>query len=152
MRKVAVVPLGLLVAAWIATACARGDEAAVRVAQSSSSAGEVFFPTWSTDLVPKAGVSGILVERDECLFTQSMGADRLVLWQEGYSFAEGRVLDPSGQPIVRVGEALHGVGGYMSGWRWAEEFTGTRIPARCRPTGDQPMVMLYGVEPGPLPA
>jgi hypothetical protein len=62
MRKPLVLALGLMaVAAWIAVACGEVDEQSpVRVADAISSEAEVFFPTWSSDIVPKGGVTGIL--------------------------------------------------------------------------------------------
>jgi hypothetical protein len=50
--------------------------------------------------------------------------------------------------LVREGEALHGAGGYGSDWQWAEEIVGEPIPARCRPDGDEPIVLIYDVQPG----
>jgi hypothetical protein len=112
---------------------------------------KVLFPTWSFDVRPKAGISGVPIERSGCLFLRSHGRDVLALWEEGYSYADGAILDSSGRPVVRVGEVLHGGGGYGPGWKHAEKMTGETIPARCRPGGAEPYVLIYDVKRGPLP-
>ena len=110
----------------------------------------VFFPTWSfPGARPSAIVSGRLIEGDGCLFLRSFGEKLLPLWEEGYSYAEGALLDSSGHPVVRVGEVLHGGGGHFSEWQHAEELVGERIPQRCRPGGAEPWLLIFDVRAGP---
>lgn len=73
----------------------------------------IFFPTWSAEgELPTGVVQGVLVERDGCLFLVSSGTETLIVWDDEYAFADGSLLGPSGNPIVRIGETLHGGGGY----------------------------------------
>ena len=110
----------------------------------------VFFPTWSfPGARPGAIVSGRLIESDGCLFLRLSGKRNLPLWEEGYSCAEGALLDSSGQPVVRVGQVLHGGGGHFSKWQHAEELVGEPIPERCRPDGVEPWLLIYDVRAGP---
>jgi hypothetical protein len=111
---------------------------------------EVFFPTWTGEDRPQAIVTGLLTERDGCLFLRANGQEVLALWERGYSYAGGVLLDPSARPVVRVGELLHGGGGYGSSWQHAEDLVGGRIPPRCRPEGVEPFALIYDVEPGPF--
>jgi hypothetical protein len=97
---------------------------------------------------PLAGVSGVLTERRGCLFLVSPDADVLLLWEGGYSYMDGLLLGSSGQPVVRVGDFLHGTGGYGSDWEWAEEIVGEPIPMRCRPDRAEPIALIYDVQPG----
>jgi hypothetical protein len=118
----------------------------------SPGGGDVFFPTWSTDgPVPAGQVTGTLVERDECLFLESGEALVLPLWEASYRYADGVLSGPDGEPLVRLGEVLHGGGGYGASWAWAERVTGRAIPERCRPQGVEPMALIYEVAPGPIP-
>jgi hypothetical protein len=121
----------------------------VGCAARSGQEDEVFFPTWTADARPGAIVTGVLTERDACLFLRSNGEEVLTLWEEGYSYSGGALLDSSGQPVVRVGEVLHAGGGYGSDWQHAEEIIGEPIPARCRPDGAEPWALVYDVQPGP---
>ena len=114
--------------------------------------GEVFFPTWTANERPTAIVAGVLIERDACLFLRSDGHEALALWEEGYAYADGALLDSSGWRIARVGQSLHGGGGYGSDWEHAEEIIGTSIPLRCRPAGSEPWVLVYEAQPGPPPS
>lgn len=106
---------------------------------------DVLFPTWVSDERPLADVSGILIEHDGCLFLRSAGEDHLILWERGYSFADGAILDASGIPIARLGDVVSGGGGYGGSRAWAEEITGTTIPNACVPSGAEPFVRLYDV-------
>ena len=108
----------------------------------------IFFPTWNADGdVPAGIVQGTLVERDGCLFLTSSGTETLIVWDDEYAFADGSLLAPSGEPIVRIGETLHGGGGYY-GRAHAEKVSGTSIPDRCVPHNVDPFALIYGVEAG----
>jgi len=112
----------------------------------------LFFPTWNPDgPVPTGVVQGVLLEDHRCLFVEANGQRTLVLWQEGLGFEEGMLLDPAGAPIVRVGELLHGGGGYHSDRSYFEELAGEEIPERCMPdSGGDGFAHIYGVEAGPF--
>jgi hypothetical protein len=105
----------------------------------------VFFPTWEAPIRLEAWVSGMLVERDRCLFLDH--GDRLVLllWEPGYSYRDGVLFDLAGDPVVRAGEMLHGGGGYTTdpGWLLDEP-----VPERCRPKGSEPYAQIYDIAPG----
>jgi hypothetical protein len=120
--------------------------------RGGTAGGEVFFPSWGSaegkDL-PLAGVYGVLTERDGCLFLGAPEGAVLPLWEGSYSYRDGSLLDSSGRTVVRVGESLHGTGGYGSDWKWAEEIVGEAIPDRCRPDGAEPIALIYDVEPWP---
>ena len=111
----------------------------------------MFFPTWHrSDSLPTAGVSGILVERDRCLFLKGPGSEQLALWEDVYSYVKGALYDSSGTLLARVGEAVHGGGGGYSDRGYAEELVGQPIPNRCLPGGADPYyVLIYEVQPGP---
>jgi hypothetical protein len=115
--------------------------------------GTIFFPTWGPrgeHAVPAAGVYGILIERDGCLFLRRDGSDHLALWERGHRYIGGVLLDldPSHHTIGRVGDSLQGTGGYYSDWKWAEEIVGEPIPMRCRPNGAEPIALIYDVQRG----
>jgi hypothetical protein len=116
----------------------------------TGSSGEVFFPTWSGTDRPSAIVSGELTERDRCLFLRSDDQEVLALWERGYSYAHSVLLGPSGRPVVREGEVLHGGGGFGSDRRAAEFIIGEPVPQRCRPDGAEPYALIYDVRPGPF--
>ena len=128
-----------------------GDEwqPAWRPARSPEPAREVFFPTWSGEERPAAIVTGTLTERDRCLFLRSDGQEVLALWEEGYSYASGVLRDSLDRPVVRVGDTLHGGGGYGSDWQHAERLVGEPMPSRCRPEGAEPYALIYHVKAGP---
>jgi hypothetical protein len=79
----------------------------------------------------------------------------LVAWEDGMGFEDGLLLATSGSPIARVGEVIHGGGGYYGGdlgRSHIEELSGQSIPERCIPdgtAGDQ-FAIIYEVEPGPF--
>lgn len=106
----------------------------------------MFFPTWSGDERPAALISGVLVERDDCLFLATGVDDVLLLWDESYRYAGGAILDESGSVVARPGDVVQGGGGYGSDWAHAEEITGTSIPERCRPNGVEPYALIYEAE------
>jgi hypothetical protein len=106
---------------------------------------DVLFPTWTSDVVPGAIVTGLLVEHDGCLFIRSASGDHLALWERGYSFADDAIL-AGPRPVARLGDRVSGGGGYYSDRAWAEEITGTAIPDRCVPSGAEPFVLVYDVE------
>jgi hypothetical protein len=106
----------------------------------------VFFPTWEAPIRLEARVSGVLVERDGCLFLDRGDQVVLPLWEPGYSYRDGVLFDLAGRPVARVGEMLHGGGGYTAdpGWLLDEP-----VPERCRPEGPEPYARIYDVAPGP---
>ncbi|MGH2725279.1 MAG: hypothetical protein ACRDI0_13675 [Actinomycetota bacterium] len=94
-------------------------------------------------------MTGIFTERNGCLLLRSNGEEVLALWEEGYSYADGTLLDSSGRSVVGVGEALHCGGGYGSDWQHAESLIAEPIPDRCRRQGAEPWVLIYDVQAGP---
>jgi hypothetical protein len=70
----------------------------------------------------------------------------LALWEDGYGFEEGSLIDSSGEPVAGVGATIHGGGGYGSDRAWAEGLVGEPIPDRCSPEGVEPLVLIYDVE------
>ena len=110
---------------------------------------QVFFPTWEANSRPEAIVTGVLFERERCLFLRIASQDALVLWEKGYSYADGTLFDFAGQPVARVGQTIHGGGGYGSDWDHAEQLADQPIPDRCRPSGTEPWVLIYDVKTGP---
>lgn len=112
----------------------------------SVTAETVFFPTWSGDERPLALISGVLIERDDCLLIATGVDDALLLWEAGYRYHDGAILDESGTVVARTGDAIQGGGGYVSDWAHAENITGTSIPDRCRPEGVEPFALIYDVE------
>lgn len=116
----------------------------------------LFFPTWSAEgAVPGGIVQGTLVEDDRCLFVERNGLRTLVAWEDGMGFEDGTLLDTSGSPIARVGEVIHGGGGYYGGAlgkSHIQELSGESIPDRCipdGPTGDA-YAIIYEVKSGPF--
>jgi hypothetical protein len=109
-----------------------------------------FFPTWNGKDRPQAGVSGVLTEHDQCLFLAANGEEVLALWEAGYFFADGMLLDSVGLPVARVGDLISGGGGYGSDWTVAEQIVGRAIPDRCRPAGTEPYALIYDVRAGPF--
>ncbi|HET9249097.1 MAG TPA: hypothetical protein VFP13_04050 [Actinomycetota bacterium] len=112
----------------------------------------LFFPTWEPENgVPGAIVSGTLVEDDRCLYLDN-GTRSLVVWEAGMGFEDGALLDGSGSPIARLGETIHGGGGYYGDLGHIERLSGDPIPERCIPearNGDE-FAIIYGVEAGPF--
>lgn len=109
----------------------------------------IFFPTWNAGgIVPAGIVQGVLVERDGCLLVAASGEEALVLWDDGYGFVNDSLLAPSGDVIVRVGELLHGGGGYFADREHAEDLSESSIPERCIPEGAEPFAVIYNVEAG----
>lgn len=109
----------------------------------------LFFPTWDPgDAVPTGIVQGVLVEDDRCLFVEAHGVRTLVVWEEWMGFADGSLLDAGGEPIARVGDVVHGGGGYHSDRAHIEGIVGREIPDRCMPAGDEPFALVYEVEAG----
>jgi hypothetical protein len=113
----------------------------------------LFFPTWSAEGdVPAGQVFGTLIKDDRCLYLEANDQRTLVVWEDGMGFEDGRLLDPSGSPIARVGQMIHGGGGYYGGNRsHIEDLSGESIPERCVPgeNGDR-FAIIYEVEAGPL--
>lgn len=115
----------------------------------------LFFPTWSAEGdVPAGIVQGTLVLEERCLFVERNGLRTLVAWEDGMGFEEGTLLDTSGSPIARVGQVIHGGGGYYGGAlgkSHIQELSGESIPERCNPdpTGDA-YAVIYEVESGPF--
>jgi hypothetical protein len=134
----ALVRVGLVALVSLAGACSRADVD-----------DGIFFPRWSADDAPTAIVGGVLVERDGCLFLRSGGTEALALWEDGYGFEEGSLIDSSGEPVAGIGATIHGGGGYGSDRAWAEGLVGEPIPDRCIPEGVEAFVLIYDVEPGP---
>ncbi|MCI0632835.1 MAG: hypothetical protein L0206_02805 [Actinobacteria bacterium] len=134
----ALVRVGRAVLVALLSACSRAD-----VDEG------IFFPRWSADDAPTAIVGGVLVEREGCLFLRSGETVALALWEDGYGFEEGSLIDSSGEPVAHVGEAIHGGGGHGSDRTWAEGIVGEPIPDRCIPEGVESFVLIYDVEPGP---
>lgn len=137
-----------------ATLIARAEDGAVLQEREftwgdASLPSDVFFPTWTGDDRPLAIVTGSLVERDRCLLLRGGGSEVLVLWEEGYTYVEGALRDESGGVVARVGDVIHGGGGYGSDWQQAEGVVGEPIPQRCRPKGAEPYALIYDVERGP---
>jgi hypothetical protein len=116
----------------------------------------LFFPTWSAEgAVPSGIVQGALVEANRCLYVERNDRRTLVAWEDGMGFEDGTLFATSGSPIARVGEVIHGGGGYYDGVlgrSHVEELSGESIPERCipdGPTGDR-FAVIYEVEPGPF--
>jgi hypothetical protein len=110
-----------------------------------------FFPKVQGEITMQAGVYGVLTERDGCLYLTANDQDVLALWDQEYWYTDGTLLDSVGLPVAKVGEEVHGGGGYGSDWSWAEEQIGQAIPDRCRPDGAEPFAVIYDVAPGPPP-
>ena len=110
----------------------------------------LFFPTWEAGGdAPGAIVTGVLVEKDRCLFLETDGQRALVIWEGGLGFENGALLDSSGNPIASVGETIHGGGGYFRDRRHIENLAGEPIPERCVPTGNgDGFALIYEVEAG----
>jgi hypothetical protein len=112
----------------------------------------LFFPTWDAGGDVRGGiVQGVLVEKDRCLFVEANGRRTLVVWDAGLGFEDNALLDSAGDPIARVGETIHGGGGYFGDRRHIENLAGEPIPERCVPTGDgDGFALIYDVEAGPF--
>jgi hypothetical protein len=125
---------------------------AVSGRKAASGGDGVFFPTWTSESRPESIVTGVLAEHDRCLLLGSSDPERpkevLPLWEKGYSYSNGELLDSSGEAVVSVGEELHGGGGYYSDWKYAEQLAERTIPTRCRPDGDEPFAVIYDVKTG----
>lgn len=111
-----------------------------------------FFPTWEAEGdVPAGIVQGVLIEEDRCLFVEANGQRTLVVWEGGLGFEDGALLDSDGDPIARVGETIHGGGGYFGDRRHIEDLAREPIPGRCVPQGDgDRFALTYEVEAGPF--
>lgn len=138
---VALVASGLALA-LVASAFLFGDNDPPGVGPAQ---GDVFFPTWASSARPAGIVEGRLVERRGCLFLESGSRLDLALWERGYTYDSGVLKDPSGQPVVRVGETVFGGGGYGSDWAAAEEIVGESIPSHCRPTEAEGYAVVYDI-------
>ena len=112
----------------------------------------LFFPTWdASGGVPTGIVQGILVEEDRCLFVEANGQRTLVLWEAGMGYEDGTLFDRRGDPIVRVGELIHGGGGYYGDRAHMERLSGESIPERCILGGDgDRFAIAYEVVAGPF--
>jgi hypothetical protein len=112
----------------------------------------LFFPTWDAgEDVPAGQVQGVLVEEDRCLFVEAHGRRTLVAWEAGLGFENDALLDSAGDPIAKVGETIHGGGGYFGDRRHIESLAGEPIPERCFPVGDgDRFALIYDVEAGPF--
>ena len=113
----------------------------------------LFFPTWSAEgAVPAGIVQGTLVRDDRCLYVQRHGQRTLVAWEDGMGFEDGTLLDTSGSPIARVGQIIHGGGGYYgNNQAHIEELSGDSIPERCVPgPGGDGFAIIYEVKAGPF--
>jgi hypothetical protein len=113
----------------------------------------LFFPTWSAEGdVPAGQVQGALVEDGRCLFVEAGDQRTLVAWEDGMGFEDGSLLDTSGYPIARVGDVIHGGGGYYDSRQHIEDLSGERIPERCVPRGEKGdrFALIYEVEAGPF--
>jgi hypothetical protein len=110
----------------------------------------LFFPTWDAGGDAPGGiVQGVLVEENRCLFVDANGERALVVWEAGLGFEDDVLLDSSGDPIARVGEAIHGGGGVFPDRRHIENLAGEPIPERCVPMGkDDGFALIYDVEAG----
>jgi hypothetical protein len=116
----------------------------VRSDRSPSDSAKVLFPTWEGDARPAALVGGMLTEHDGCLFLGGADGEELALWESGYSYANGSLLDADGHVVARLGDWISGGGGLL-GERGAEQVIGTKIRAACVPSGPEPFVMIYDV-------
>jgi hypothetical protein len=113
----------------------------------------LFFPTWDPGGEVVAGeVEGTLIEDDRCLYVEANDQRTLVVWEDGMGFEDGRLLDPSGSPIARVGQMIHGGGGYYGRNRsHIEDLSGESVPQRCVPTGrGEWYAIIYEVGEGPF--
>jgi hypothetical protein len=111
----------------------------------------LFFPTWSAEgAVPGGRVQGTLVEDNQCLFVERHDQRALVAWEDGMGYEDGTLLDVSGSPLARVGEVIHGGGGYYGHNRHhIEQLSGETIPERCFPdSGRERLAIIYEVEAG----
>jgi hypothetical protein len=99
----------------------------------------LFFPTRSAEgAVPAGIVQGALVEANRCLYVEGNDRRTLGAWEDGMGFEDGTLLATSGSPTARVGEVIHGGGGYYDGVlgrSHVEELSGESIPERCIPEG-----------------
>ena len=97
-------------------------------------------------------VEGRIIEDDRCLYVEANDQRTLVVWEDGMGFEDGTLLDGAGAPIARVGEVIHGGGGYYGRNRHhIEQVSGETIPERCIPTGrGEWYAIIYEVEAGPI--
>jgi hypothetical protein len=117
----------------------------------------VFFPTWSPDGPVAAGVvEGVLFEADGCVYIRANGQRTLPVWEGGLGWADSALLGSDGEPIARVGEVIHGGGGWYggaSGRAHLEELGGEPIPERCIiDQGADRFAVIYSVAAGPFPS
>jgi hypothetical protein len=113
----------------------------------------MFFPTWDASGDRPTGiVQGVLVEADRCLFVELGERRTLVAWEAGMGYEDGALLDRQGDSIARVGELIHGGGGYYGGNQThIENLSGESIPDRCVPEGSgERFAIIYEVEAGPF--
>jgi hypothetical protein len=113
----------------------------------------LFFPTWSAEgAVPAGVVQGTLVKDDRCLYVERHGQRTLVAWEDGMGFEDGTLLDTSGSRVARVGQIIHGGGGYYGNNQGhIEELSGASIPERCVPgPGGDRFAIIYEVKAGPF--
>jgi hypothetical protein len=111
----------------------------------------LFFPTWdASGGAPTGIVQGTLIEDNRCLFVDN-GTRTLVAWQDGMGFEDDALLGVSGSPIARVGEVIHGGGGYFGDEGHFEGLSEESIPELCIPEGDgDRFAIIYEVEAGPF--
>jgi hypothetical protein len=115
--------------------------------------GGLFFPTWSAEGDVLAGqIQGTLVEDDRCLYVEANDRRTLVAWEDGMDFEDETLLDVSGSPIAKVGEVIHGGGGYFGDRGHIEYLSGESVPERCVPGGEDGdrFAIIYEVEVGPF--
>ena len=109
----------------------------------------MFFPTWNADgAAPTGIVAGTLVEESDCLFIDGNGVRTLVVWEEGMGYEGGALLDEGGAPIARLGEMIHGGGGYFSDRTHIERLAEETIPNRCVLDGPERFALIYDVTSG----
>lgn len=110
----------------------------------------IFFPTWEPgNARPAAIVQGDLVERDRCVYLRSNEELTLIAWEVGMGYDHGALLARDGESLARVGETVHGGGGYF-GRAHIEELSGSTVPERCALSGPDQYAIIYEVEPGPF--
>jgi hypothetical protein len=91
-------------------------------------------------------------EDDGCLYVEAGNQRTLVAWEDGMGFEDGTLLDASGSSIARIGEVIHGGGGYFGSRRHLEELSDESIPKGCMPSGENGdrYAIIYEVEAGPI--
>lgn len=76
----------------------------------------MFFPTWSADGAVSAAIAqGALVEASGCVYIEANGRLTLPVWEEGLGFSYSTLLKSNGEPLAKVGEVVHGGGGWYGG-------------------------------------